>query len=154
MRLSSDPSARRRLALLVSAALLALVAGIAVGAGREERGDPGADPGDLPPELLEAVDRLSLRQQVGQLTISSFPGTTVPDYVRRRLRAGQTAGVILFGPNGGPRAHWRRLTDALQRAAGRSALVMVDQEGGEIRTVDWAGPIGGQPAQGLSLIHI
>ena len=145
MRLPSDPSARRRLALLVSAALLALVAGIALGAGREEHGgDPGVDAGDLPPDLLEAVDRLSLRQQVGQLTISSFPGTTVPDYVRRRLRAGQTAGVILFGPNGGQRAHWRRLTRALRR----SALVMVDQEGGEIRTVDWAGPVGGQPSQG------
>ena len=149
MRLSSDPSARRRLALLVGAALLALAAGIAVGAGREEHpADPGVPRGDLPPDLLEAVDRLSLRQQVGQLTISSFAGTTVPDYVRRRLRTGQTAGVILFGPNGGPRVHWRRLARALQRAAGRSALVMVDQEGGEIRTVDWAGPVAGQPSQG------
>ena len=36
----------------------------------------------------EAVDRLSLRQQVGQLTISSFEAGPLPDYVRRRLRAG------------------------------------------------------------------
>ena len=25
---------------------------------------------------------------------------------------------------------------------------MVDQEGGEVRTVDWAGPVAGQPLQG------
>jgi hypothetical protein len=29
----------------------------------------------------------------------SFPGTTAPDYIRRRLRNGEGAGVILFGGN-------------------------------------------------------
>ena len=53
---------------------------------------------------LRQVDRLTLRQRVGQVTISSFPGQTAPAYIRRRLRARETAGVILFGPNGGDRA--------------------------------------------------
>ena len=94
------------------------------------------------------MDRLSLRQQVGQVTVSSFPGTSAPDYIRRRLRARETAGVILFGSNGGDRAVWRRLTRSLQGAAGGRALVMVDQEGGDIRTVGYAGPTASQPFQG------
>lgn len=96
----------------------------------------------------EAVDRLTLRQQVGQVTISSFGGTTRPDYIRRRLRARETAGVILFGSNGGDAAAWRRLTRSIQTAAGGRALIMVDQEGGEVRTVDHVGPAAGQPFQG------
>jgi beta-N-acetylhexosaminidase len=94
------------------------------------------------------VDRLSLRQRVGQVTVSSFPGTAAPEYIRRRLRARETAGVILFGANGGDRAVWRRLTRSLQGAAGGRGLVMVDQEGGDIRTVSYAGPTASQPFQG------
>jgi beta-N-acetylhexosaminidase len=57
--------------------------------------------------------------------------------------------VILFGSaNGGDKAHWRRLTRSLQGAAGGRALVMVDQEGGDIRTVAHVGPSSGQPFQG------
>jgi beta-N-acetylhexosaminidase len=97
---------------------------------------------------LRQVDRLTLRQRVGQVTISSFPGPAAPDYIRRRLRARETAGVILFGANGGDRAQWRRLTRSLQGAAGGRALVLVDQEGGDIRTVGYAGPPASQPFQG------
>ena len=97
----------------------------------------------------EDVDRLTLRQQVGQVTISSFAGTTRPEYIRRRLRGRETAGVILFGAaNGGDAAHWRRLTRSLQQAGHGRALVMVDQEGGDIRTVEHVGPSAGQPFQG------
>jgi len=146
VRLSSDPAARRRLALLGAAAALALAIGIAVGSGDE--GEPEAPLQAQRRELLQAVDRLTLRQQVGQLTISSFPEQRPPGYIRRRLRAGETAGVILFGFNAGSGAEWRRLTRRLQRDARRGALVMVDQEGGDVRTVGWAGPAAGQPLQG------
>ncbi len=152
MRLSADPAARRRLALLIAAALLALVVGVAVGAGggddeAAERAEPATQEA---PEgrTVEAVDRLSLRQQVGQVTISSFPDPAAPDYVRRRLRARETAGVILFGLNAGTPEQWRALTRSVQRPAGGGALVMVDQEGGDVRTVGWAGPAAAQPAQG------
>jgi beta-N-acetylhexosaminidase len=97
---------------------------------------------------LRQVDRLTLRQRVGQVTISSFPGPAMPEYIRRRLRARETAGVILFGANGGERAQWRRLTRSLLRAGHGRALVMVDQEGGEIRTVGYVGPAASQPFQG------
>ena len=82
------------------------------------------------------------------MTVSSFPGTAVPDYIRRRLQGRETAGVILFEGNGGDRAQWRRLTRSLQRPARGRALVMVDQEGGDIRTVGYAGPPASQPFQG------
>jgi beta-N-acetylhexosaminidase len=144
VRLSSDPAARRRLALLAGAGLLALAAGIAVGTDED-----GAPRSEGPAARARAtVDRLSLRRQVGQLTVSTFPGGHPPAYIRRRLRAGETAGVILFGANAASPAEWRRLTRALQREARDRALVMVDQEGGDVRTVSWAGPPAGQPLQG------
>ena len=134
--------------MLLGTALVALVAGIAVGAGGDGEEPSQPAPPTAEKELLEAVDRLSLRRQVGQLTVSSFPDRSVPGYVRRRLRAGDTAGVILFSRNASTASEWRSLTRALQRAASGSALVMVDQEGGEIRTVAWAGPAASQPLQG------
>ena len=152
MRLSADPAARRRLGLLSVAALVALVVGATVGAGNEseqaaeQTGRPAPERGG--PASLEPADRLSLRRQVGQLTISSFPDPTVPGYVRRRLRARETAGVILFGLNAGTRSQWRRLTRSVQRSGRGEALVMVDQEGGEVRTVSWAGPVASQLQQG------
>lgn len=132
---------------------MALVAGVTVGAGEDADGENGQQSAAARQQrelaaARAAVDRLSLRQRVGQVTISSFEGTTRPDYIRRRLRARETAGVILFGSNGGDAAAWRRLTGSIQRAAGGRALIMVDQEGGEIRTVRHVGPVAGQPSQG------
>ncbi len=141
---------------LSAVAALALVVGIVVGGGGgsdDEPPDPDAvrTPAGTGAERSAeqpAVDGLSLRQQVGQLVISSFDETTRPDYIRRRLSAGKTAGVILFGRNGGDAAQWRRLTRSIQDAARGRALVMVDQEGGDIRTVAYAGPVAGQASQG------
>ena len=48
--------------------------------------------------------------------------------------------MILFAENGGGPDEWRALTRSLQRAARGGALVAVDQEGGEIRTLPFAGP--------------
>jgi beta-N-acetylhexosaminidase len=155
MRLSEDPAARRRLAALCGAAAIALVAGVALGAiagdgeggrGPEGRAERGGDGGGA--ASAEAVDRLSLRRQVGLLLVSSFDEPDMPDYIQRRLAAGETAGVILFARNAGDGAHWRELTRDLQRPARGRALIMVDQEGGDIRTVDSAGPQAGQALQG------
>jgi beta-N-acetylhexosaminidase len=148
VRLSSDPAARRRLALLCGAAVLALVTGVAVGGGDEDGAAPQERRQTPAQAARAAVDGLSLRQQVGQLTISSFPERRPPAYVRRRLQAGETAGVILFSFNASPPADWRQLTQRLQRNARNGALVMVDQEGGEVRTVGWAGPSTAQAQQG------
>jgi beta-N-acetylhexosaminidase len=72
------------------------------------------------------------------LLVSSFEGTTLPDYMQRRLRAGETVGAVLFGPNVTDAAGTRRLTRSIQRAAGGDALVMTDQEGGAVRQIPFA----------------
>jgi beta-N-acetylhexosaminidase len=56
--------------------------------------------------------------------------------------------VILFGMNGGDRAAWRRLTRSIREAGHGRALVMVDQEGGDIRSLAHVGPEASQPFQG------
>lgn len=93
-----------------------------------------------------AAETLTLEQQVGQLVILSFSGTTVPPYVREAVRKRHVAGVILFGGNIRSRGQLRRLTADL-RAGGRRPIVAVDQEGGHVRRVPWAGPVGTAPEQ-------
>jgi beta-N-acetylhexosaminidase len=145
VRLSRDPAARRRLAGLAAAAAIALAVGALLGSGHGD-GDGGGG-GGAEPATESAAAQLSLRRQVGQLLMSSFDGTRLPPYLQRRLRAGETAGVILFGKNAESEAGLRGLTAALRRAGGKGALVAVDQEGGAIRSVPFAGPVPGQAAQ-------
>jgi beta-N-acetylhexosaminidase len=76
----------------------------------------------------------------------SFDGTLPPEFIRRRLRNGEGAGVILFGGNVVDDGQLRRLTRSIQRAAGGGALIATDQEGGEIRNVPFAGPVVPQSA--------
>ncbi len=139
-RLSRDPAATRRLATLGVVALLAAAAGTVAGAGED-----GPSRGDT---AHGSAARLPLRVQVGQLIVSSFDGTRLPEYLRRRLRRRETAGVILFRRNVASRSGLRRLSRRIQRAAGRGALVMTDQEGGKVRNLVFAGPVPSQPHQG------
>jgi beta-N-acetylhexosaminidase len=143
---------RRRRNLLAGAAA-AFAVGIVLGATTgddEQRPAPRsavpepADEAPAPPP--EAVDRLSLRRQVGQLIILRFAGTSAPEYVREALRERRAAGAILFRDNVVDPAQLRALTGALQRAGGRP-LIAVDQEGGEIRIVPWAPPERSAPQQ-------
>ena len=88
----------------------------------------------------------TLEQQVGQVVVLSFRGTTTPAYVLDALRGKRAAGVILFGGNIASPEQLRSLTQALRRTAGRP-LVAVDQEGGRVRRIPWAGPIGTEAQQ-------
>lgn len=90
---------------------------------------------------------MTLREQVGQTVLLRFEGTTVPTYVADALRARETAGVVLFGDNVVSSSQVRDLTRELQRAAGGSALVSTDQEGGAIRILPFAASSSGQSAQ-------
>lgn len=118
---------------------MALVAGIAVGAAGGGHSGPSRQAGKGGPKPLD------LRVQVGQLLISSFDGSELPDYMRSRLQDGETAGVILFGGNARDPDQLTALTRSIQRAAGGSGLVGTDQEGGPIRSIDFAGPVQAQP---------
>jgi beta-N-acetylhexosaminidase len=112
-----------------SAALLVLVLALLPAAGA------GGGTGDL-----------TLEQQVGQLLVLSFKGTAAPDYVLETLREKRAAGVILFGGNIASPQQLGSLTRALRSQGGRP-LVTVDQEGGRIRRVPWAGPLRSEPEQ-------
>ncbi len=147
--------ARRRLVVLAVLAVLALIVGIAVGAGSgddEASRAPAPEPAtrDTPErpraEAVGAAEKLSLRHQVGQLIVMRFNGPGPPAYVPQALRGGRAAGVILFKDNVESRPALKRLVAKLQRGARGSALVATDQEGGEIRNLTWARPVEGQAA--------
>ena len=150
MSLARDPAARRRLAALGAVAGVAALAGLVAGAtggGEEESGEGSAGSRPAPysgrPDVRSG-ERLALERQVGQLLLMGFDGTTVPEYIRRRLRRGEGAGVILFAKNAPDAEALSTLTTELQRSASGGALIATDQEGGTIRSIPYVAP---QPSQ-------
>jgi beta-N-acetylhexosaminidase len=119
-----EPVRRRQLAVLAMAAV-ALLAGAVVGAGT---GGPAARPdGKRPTTAAAQAARLPLTQQVGQLVVLRFAGTSPPGYVRRALRQNRVAGAILFRDNAIGPSQLRALTGALRDAAGSPApIICVD----------------------------
>lgn len=122
---------RRRLAAASLAGLAAgaFAIGVALGDG-------------IPPEP-PAASRLSPSQLVGQRLVAGFPGTTVPAAVRRMIRRGRLAGVVLFAANLRSREAARELTSELEGIPHPTTprdplLVMIDQEGGEVKRVGGA----------------
>lgn len=140
---------RRRFVALCVVASLALVAGIAVGAGGAgDDSQPATPAATKPPrQAVERAEGLSLERQIGEVLMIAFPGTTPPGYVQRALRQGRAGGVILFRANVPDPASTRRLTGRLQRSARGGALIATDQEGGSIRILAWASP---KPSQGAT----
>ncbi|HEX2266337.1 MAG TPA: hypothetical protein VHH14_08650, partial [Solirubrobacterales bacterium] len=142
MRPARNRVRRRRLLALAAVAVSAGAIGAAIGSGGDSERE-----GDPPAAARPSADRpLPLEQAVGQLLVMAFEGTAAPPYVRRRLRDGEGAGVILFGGNVVDADQVRRLTRAIQRSAGGGALIATDQEGGEIRNLPFAGPVAPQSA--------
>lgn len=151
-------AARRRRALLNIGAVSALVGlGVAWSTESMDIGPAWANVASEPtPPAMEPVD-------AGQLVISGVDGTTASRSLLRRARVGQIAGVILMGRSTRSAAQVKSLTRALQdaaRAGGQPPLlVMVDQEGGTVRRLQFARPsssaramaglgVGGVRAQG------
>ncbi|MFI5027449.1 MAG: glycoside hydrolase family 3 N-terminal domain-containing protein [Solirubrobacterales bacterium] len=88
-----------------------------------------------------ATSRLTLRQLAGERLVVGLPGTSVPPELKRMIGRGALAGVILFAGNFPSRAAGRRLVadlQAIRRPPGlrEPLLVMVDQEGGQVKRVD------------------
>lgn len=125
---------RRQRAALATAILLAagaFAAGVAVAVG------------DGDEETPSVASRLSATQLAGQRIVLGFEGTRVPAPVRRAIREGGAAGVVLFEDNLPSRATARRLVaelEAIPRPPGLRdpLLVMTDQEGGLVERLDGA----------------
>ena len=96
-------------------------------------------------ERASAATEPTLRELVGQRLVVALRGTTPSRTLLGRIRRGEIGGVILFGGNVASAPQLQALTTSLQAAAkagGRPPLlVAVDQEGGEIRRLPWAGPV-------------
>ncbi len=152
---------RRRQTAVLAAAVAAFGLGATIGSSHEKptsvvRADatttpePDATPTATATASPDAVDELSLQQQVGKLVVLRFEGTEVPTYVRRVLRKGWASGAILFRANIVDPKQLRALTRVLDKAgkaAGATPIVCTDQEGGVIRNVVWAPPSAPQSAQ-------
>jgi beta-N-acetylhexosaminidase len=130
-------------------AFIALVAGVAVGAGGGPSKPKTSSAAAVKPpaQAVAKAKGLSLQRQIGEILMISFPGTTPPGYVQRALRQGRAGGVILFRANAPTLSVTRALTRRLQRAGRGRVLIATDQEGGPIRILGWASP---QPSQGAT----
>jgi beta-N-acetylhexosaminidase len=119
---------RRRLALAV---LLGLGAGaFAFGASL---GDGGA-------RRIEVAETLPASQLAGQRVVAGLTRTEVSPRLRSAIGDGHLAGVVLFAENFPSREAGRRLISRLQaipRPPGLRdpLLVMIDQEGGQVKRV-------------------
>jgi beta-N-acetylhexosaminidase len=139
-----------RFGLLV-VAFACLTAPAAGAAGLADRTGRWAERiGDRLQAAPDPVAGLSDAQLAGQRVVVGFNGTSAPGFVLDRIARGELGGVILFSRNIRSRGQVRSLTASLQRAAanapgGGKALVMVDQEGGQVSRVP--GPPRRSPAQ-------
>ncbi len=94
------------------------------------------------------IDRMSPEQLAGQRVIYSYRGLKAPAHLLSLIRHGDVGGVIFFGPNISSPA---QLSGEIAQMVAANAsklnpartyplLLMTDQEGGEVRRLQWAGP--------------
>jgi beta-N-acetylhexosaminidase len=77
---------------------------------------------------------MTLRRLVESLLVTGFDGTSVPDWLRRRVDGG-VGGVCWFAQNTTDPAQARRLADELHGLR-EGLLVTVDEEGGEVTRLE------------------
>jgi beta-N-acetylhexosaminidase len=95
-------------------------------------------PGTPAPELAPAATkRMPIADAVGQRIVTGYHGAAPPASILRAVRAGKVGGVILFGENvlsvGAARSAIRSLERAAAAGHRPALLIMIDQEGGDIR---------------------
>lgn len=91
----------------------------------------------------DAVANLPLKQLAGERIVVGLGATAISPGLRAAVRQGRVAGVVLFAGNFPSRAAGRRLIARLQAIPRPPQLrdpllIMVDQEGGEVRRVSGA----------------
>jgi beta-N-acetylhexosaminidase len=126
---------RRRLALgtLAGLAAGAFALGVALGDSRPPQEE----------EAAEVAATLAPRQLAGERIVAGLRGTEVSPRLRAAVHSGELAGVVLFAANFPSRSAGRKLIARLQairrpQALRDPLLIMVDQEGGEVKRVSGA----------------
>lgn len=128
---------RRQIALaaLVGLALAAFALGAALGDGK----GPGSEPESK--AVAAAVPKLPLGQLAGQRIVTSLESTGVSKKLEAAIGRGEIAGLVLFAGSFPSRAAGQRLIARLQAIPRppllrEPLLIMVDQEGGQVKRVD------------------
>jgi beta-N-acetylhexosaminidase len=114
------------------------VCGLAVGAFAF-----GVALGDGSGQRPSAASQLTPDQLAGQRIVAGLEGLRVPASLRRLIREGRVAGVVLYADNFPSRAAARRLIRGLQAIPRPPELrdpllVLTDQEGGLVKRIDGA----------------
>lgn len=133
----ATPVPRGRGAATALGALGALTALVAVLAWTALAGPASAASSAGRPLRARAAS-LSVPELAGERIVYAYSGLRPPTALLSAIRAGEAAGVILFGPNISSLAQIRSVAAQLQRANAASPvharlLLLVDQEGGEVR---------------------
>jgi beta-N-acetylhexosaminidase len=98
----------------------------------------GASLGDGAGTKPDVASTLPARQLAGERIVAGLPGTSISPALRQAIGEGRVAGVVLFAANFPSRAAGRRLIARLQGIERPPKLrdpllVMVDQEGGQVK---------------------
>ena len=102
----------------------------------------------------QTIERMTLREKVGQLVMFSLSGPRLTEHERDVMRRDHLGSVILFERNYTDKAQLERLTTQIQAATRRGtdpsigALIAVDQEGGIVKRFDDMPPWYSAPEMG------
>lgn len=99
------------------------------------------------PAARTALTEPDLRRSIAATLLPGFVGTTLPEWLAARLRAG-LGGVCLFGQNIASAEQLRALTDAIY-AANPDAVVAIDEEGGDVTRLYYG---SGSPYPGNAIL--
>lgn len=103
----------------------------------------GSTLGDGNPAQPGPATKLTVQQLAGERIVVGVTGTSIGRGLRTAIRRGRVAGVVLFAANFPNRAAGRRLIAQLQAVPRpprlrHPLLVMVDQEGGQVKRLSGA----------------
>ncbi len=131
-----SPAVRRRRLALAGVAGLAALTGALLGSRSDDGEDPASTASSPAPPHCPAAVAADPRRLAGQMLVVRMEATATAG-LRRAVRRGEIGGVVLFPPPGTPPDALGEQVETLGRVAIESGspapLVMIDQEGGEVK---------------------
>ncbi len=91
--------------------------------------------------ISQMIRRMSLDEELGQMLMGAFPGTTLSPDLQAMIVNNHLGAVILFGGNIKNRQQLQSLDNAMQASADIPLFISIDQEGGTVnRLLSIIGP--------------